>query len=332
MGSYKELGELMRIINKEDSYNLLYMNECIDVMKETLISLSKEEGKMPLRTAMAVRDHDLLGIMPSYLPKSNVFGTKIISIFPDNHLNGIDSHQGVVMLFDDENGSIKAVVDAISITAIRTAAVSAVATDLLAREDAKVLSILGAGQQGRTHLEAMLFVRDISKVYVWDYYYESAVKFSTEMSEKHGIEAIPCKTVKACTEKSDIICTVTLAKEPILHQIDVKQGAHINAVGACRPEDREISSDLVVCAKVYADRLDSTFNEAGDVLIPMKEGLITKEHVIGEIGDLLMNNIIGRENRNEITMFEAQGLAIEDLACAKLIYDKACKKNIGVVV
>ncbi len=322
----------MRIIDKTDSFRLLTMNECIAVMKDSLIALAEGKGKMPLRSAMMLEGSNLLGMMPSHLPNKGVFGTKIITVFPENHKKNVESHQGIVVLFDDETGSIKGIVDAVSITATRTAAVSAVATDLLANKNATTLAIIGAGHQGRTHLDAIKRVRQIDKVYVWDYYHESAIKFSKEMQARHSIEVIPYKTIKDCTINADIVCTVSLAKEPILFKDYIKKGAHVNAVGACRPQDREIASDLVASAKVYVDRMESAMNEAGDILFPISEGLITQEHIVCELGDVGLNKTLGRSNENEITMFEAQGLAIEDLACAQLIYEKACKEDLGTTV
>ncbi|WP_312118240.1 ornithine cyclodeaminase family protein [Brevibacillus reuszeri] len=309
-------------ISGEQVNKILDMQTCIQLMRETLSALSRGEAIQVLRTAMKLEGRNVLGVMPSALLAKNIVGTKVITIVPDNSYKGLPSHQGVVIVFEAETGSLKAIVEGETVTAIRTAAVSAVATDILSRKDANSLAILGTGVQARMHVEAILQVRDIEQVYVWDRRLESAVKFSKEMSEKFDISIVPCPTSEEAVKHADIICTVTAAKEPVLFGSHVKKGTHINAVGSCTPDCRELDTELIKACKLYTDRMESAIHEAGDYLIPLREGAIDEQHIMGEIGDILVGRISGRQDREEITVFEALGLAVEDLAAADFVINQ----------
>jgi ornithine cyclodeaminase len=298
------------------------MRECIEVMKEALKEVSLGNTVMPLRMATKLGEGKLLGLMPAYLPYKNVAGAKILTIFHKNYEKGLPSHQGEVLLFETETGSVKGMVDGTAITTIRTAAVSAVATDILADKDSGTLAILGAGVQARSHIEAMFCVRPIKKVFVWSIIENEAKKLADEFKGKYDALFEVCKTAQEAVRGADIICTVTSAKTPILSGEWVKKGAHINAVGACTPLDRELSSDLVAKARFFGDRLESVINESGDYLFPFKEGLITQEHIVGEIGEALAGKIAGRLEKDDITIFKALGLAVEDIAAADYILSK----------
>ncbi len=317
--------DFMIFITENQVKELLDMESCIKLMEETLSALGQGEAIQPLRTAMRLKENNILGLMPSAFHAKNITGAKVITIFPDNFSKGLHSHQGVVLVFETETGSLKAVVEGGAITAIRTAAVSAVATDLLANEDAGILAILGSGMQARQHLEAMKLVRNIHTVRVWDRNKESSITFSKEMNEKFNIHIQVCTTSQEAVNDADIICTVTAAKEPILFGRHVKKGAHVNAVGACTPNSRELDTDLIKNCKLYADCIESTENEAGDYLIPLTEGVITKEHIQGELGDIILGKIKKRQNKDDITVFKALGLAVEDLAAADFVINKAKK-------
>lgn len=311
----------MLFIDGEKVKGLLHMDECIEIMDSVLREYSLGKVKMPLRLAMGLNETNVLGLMPSHIPTLNVCGSKVITVFPDNHKKGIPSHQGVVLLFDDTDGHLKGIIDGIGITAIRTAAVSAAATRVLARSDASELAILGAGEQGKAHLRSILRVRNIRRVRVWDYYPEAAVKFA-QMHEDMDVEIIPCSTTEEAIENADIICTVSLSRTPIINFSHLKPGVHINAVGACRSVDREIDTATIMNAKVFVDSRESALKESGDLLIPMSEGKIEQHHIIGEIGQVLAGKCQGRRDESDYTLFEALGLAVEDLACADLIYNK----------
>jgi len=268
-------------------------------------------------------------MMPAFLGMPKTMGVKVISVFLGNIGTEYESHQGAVLLFDADHGQLLAVVDAGEITAIRTAAVSGAATRLLAREGASDLALLGSGTQACTHLEAMRAVRDIKRVRVWSLPLEHAREFARRESKRQEVDIEPMDTAQAAVEGADIICTVTSAKEPILFGPWISAGAHINAVGSSNAFSRELDTDTVVKSRLFADRRESVLNEAGDFLFPKKEGAVDDSHILGEIGDILLARIPGRQTDEEITLFEALGLAVEDVASAHYVYQKAAKETIG---
>ena len=321
----------MRVIDYKTAAELLTMEACIPVMEEVLADLSAGRAEMSLRQVVPLDKPNLLGLMPGFLRKNGVAGAKLISVFPHNHVSGSPSHQGAVALFDTQTGTLLAVVDGRAITAVRTAAVSAVATRALAREDSAVLAILGTGEQAASHLEANLQVRSIRQVRVWSRTPGKAQRFIEEQAAVlQGVEAAAADSVRQAVENADIICTVTASTEPVLQGEWVKAGAHINAVGACRAPDRELDSALVAAARLYVDRMESARKEAGDYLIPLQEGAIPDTHIVGELGELLEGRIEGRTDNGEITLFKSLGLAIEDLAAAHYIYNQAVLQQKGV--
>lgn len=297
------------------------MQSCIQLMRDTLAALARGEATQVLRTAMKLEGRNVLGVMPSAFQSKNIAGTKVITVMPENSQKGLPSHQGIVIVFETQTGTLKAVVEGEAITAIRTAAVSAVATDLLARKDSKVLAILGTGVQARMHLESIQLVREIEQVFVWDRKVASAKKYAEEMSQQCKTPISYCETVEEAVRAADIICTVTAAKEPILFGTHVKKGAHINAVGACTPDCRELDTELVKRSRLYVDQIESAVHEAGDFLIPYKEGAVDEKHIVGEVGKILLGKVEARQTDHEITVFEALGLALEDLAAADFVID-----------
>jgi len=321
------------IASHREVKQFLPMNECIDVMADSLMMLGRRNAVNPLRHLMWLPDKTgLLGMMPAFLGETGVMGLKAISVFPGNHGTEYDSHQGAVMLFETKNGRLLAMVDAGKITEIRTAAVSGVATKLLAREDAKELAILGSGVQARSHLAAMRTVRNINRVKVWSPHIDHARTFAEAESKRYELTIKAVETVEKAVAGADIICTVTSASEPILQGSWIAPGTHINAVGSSVPFARELDSAAVVKSKLYVDRRESTLNEAGDFLIAKKEGAIDDGHIIGEIGELLLEKIKGRTSPTEVTLFKSLGLAVEDVAAAHFIYQKLSQQSQGTWV
>lgn len=323
----------VRIINQEEVQELLSIQECMQVVRDAFITLARGEAINPLRPVMWLPERvGALGMMPGYLGKANAMGIKVVSVFPGNEGTEYDSHQGAVMLYETEHGRLLALIDASEITAIRTAAASGVATDLLARPESTRLAILGSGVQARSHLAAMLAVRPFSEVYVWSRTQAHAEAFVGRESERHGEAIRVAESVEAAVENADVVCTVTSAEEPILAGRWLPDGTHINAVGSSVPFTRELDTETVVRSRLFVDRIESTLNEAGDFLFPKKEGAINDDHIQAEIGDVLIDEHSGRESDAEITLFKSLGLAVEDVAAAQRIYENALEQGVGTSV
>lgn len=324
---------MTRIIRQDQVPALLPMAECVEAIERALIARARGEATLPVRQLMWLPDRSgLLGLMPSYLGGPGIMGVKVISVIPANHGSELDTHQGAVLLFETSRGRLLAVVDATSITEIRTAAASAVATRALAREDAGHLAILGSGVQAGSHVEAMRVVRDIRTVRVWDRAAERAEAFAKRESERHGIEIRAVRSAREAVEGADLICTVTAATEPVLEGAWLEPGAHVNAVGACFPTARELDTEAVLRCRFYVDTLEGALQEAGDFLIPKVAGEVGDDHIAGEIGDVLIGEVPGRRAPDEITVFESLGIGIYDLAAAERVWRNAEAGDQGVAM
>ena len=320
-----------RVLTKQDVEQLLPMEASIRAAEQAFLYGSSPGTVNPLRHGMRFEDRPgLLGLMPAYIPDRRRAGIKVVTFMPQNHGTDLDSHQGVILLFEAERGRLLGVVDASSVTAIRTAAASAAATKLLAKKDAGVLCLLGAGIQAETHLEAIRLVRSLRSVRVFSP--QSADIFAASASAQWDIPVEVCASPAQAVTEADIICTVTSSSTPVLEAEWIRPGCHINAVGACFREARELDSRTVIKSKVYVDRLESAMNEAGDILIPLSEGLITKDHVRGEIGQVLVGAVPGREADSEVTLFKSLGFAVEDLTAAEFVLDEGARHNLGVTL
>ena len=307
------------------------MAECIEIMSDALASLARGEVFQPLRTIVRPPDaRGLLGLMPAYRHGENgAFGMKAICVFPGNPSLGKDAHQGMVILFSQETGEPLALLNASQITALRTAAVSAVATRLLARPDAEQLGIIGAGVQARTHLEALAIVRSIKRARVACPTRAHAVRLVDEMQDKVPFPIEVVKSNEEAVRGADLIVTASSAHEPVIQRDWIADGAHINAIGTHSPQSREIDSATMAAARIFADRRESVLNEAGDYLLAAKDGAITPESIVAEIGELVIKTKQGRTSPAEITLFKSLGLAIEDVTCAEYLYRKASAQQIG---
>ena len=308
----------MKIIEKEQVRQLLTPEKCIRAMEEALVDLETGKCDMPQRLICKMPNGAAFGFMPAYV--GDYFGAKVLTAYAPNMGTEYPSHIGYVMLFESQHCTVSAMVDASSITEIRTGCVSAVATRLLARPDAHRLAIIGAGAQARSHLAAIRLVREITEVTVYDLFPAAAERYATEMTEKYGIPVKIAASVAEAVADADIICTLCPAKEPYLTRDMVKPGVHINAVGTFSPVTREVSSDLVAASRLYSDYTPSTKKESGEYLIPLQEGLITEHHILGSVGELLLGRAEGRTSDSDITVFDALGLAVEDVASAKMVY------------
>jgi len=309
------------ILNEHEVEELLTMEECIGVMESALASLANGEVVNPLRHMVRGSDAPgILGLMPSWRGGSSpVYALKEVCVFPGNPARGLDTHLGAVLLHSGETGELLAVVNAAAVTAIRTAAVSAVATKLLARKNASVLAIIGGGAQARSHLAAIPLVRNINTVRVY-----------SRSGAKGDLAQYAVGSVEEAVRGADIIVTATSSKEAIVRREWIADGAHINAVGSSIASARELDSATVAAALLFVDRRESTVNESGDYLFALREGAISgPEHIRAELGELLTGRAEGRKSDEEITLFKSLGLAIEDLASAAFLYEKATRLGRG---
>jgi len=319
------------VVTHAEVEQLLPMADCIELMGQTLASLARGEFHLPLR--MVIRPPNsagLIAMMPAYkATEPSAYGLKAICVFPGNAARGKDAHQGGVLLFSGETGELLALVNASAITAIRTAAVSGVATRTLSRSGACQLTIIGAGVQARSHLEAIACVRTVKRVRVVSRTAEGAQQFVREVSPAYSFPVEVAPTVEAALKGADIIVTVTNALDPVLRLEWISPGAHINAVGTYSPAAREIDSATMKAASLFVDRRESAQNEAGEYLLAAKEGEIGPEHIRAELGEVLVGLKGGRQSADEITLFKSLGLAVEDLAAADFIFRQAQRQKAG---
>jgi ornithine cyclodeaminase len=322
------------VLDNRQIRELLPMTECIELMADALSALARGEVYQPLRTIVRPPEaRGLLGLMPAYRSgEQGAFGLKAICVFPENPAKGKDAHQGAVVLFSRETGEMLALMNASAITAIRTAAVSAVATRLLAREDATQLGIIGAGVQARTHLTALAAVRPIKHARIACRNVEHAEQLAREMQPSLSFSIEPVRTNEEAVRGADLIVTATSSLEPVINKDWISSGAHVNAIGTHSPNSREIDSATMSVARIFVDRRESALNESGDYLLAAKEGLVTPESIVGEIGELLTGTKSGRSSATEITLFKSLGLAIEDVVSAHYLYNKALAQHIGTWV
>jgi ornithine cyclodeaminase/alanine dehydrogenase-like protein (mu-crystallin family) len=325
------------VLSADDVSTLLPMRECIDVMRDALAALARGKALVPLRMVMRMPDASgFLGLMPGHIApddgRDGALGMKAVSVFPGNAARGIDTHQGAVLLFEPDTGRLSALMDGATITAIRTAAVSGVATDLLARPDAGELALLGAGVQARTHLDAIAAVRTLRRVRVWSRNPEHATELVKQAAGRVAatIDAVP--TAEAAVRDADVVATVTASPQPILQRAWLKDGVHINAVGSSIPTTREVDTATMAAVRLFVDRRESAVNEAGDILIPMREGAFAADHIQAELGDVIIGKDPGRRSDAELTLFKSLGLAVEDVAAAAFVLKKARQSGIGQTV
>ena len=319
----------MLVLGEEDVRATLDMAGCIEAMEAVLAALGRGDVTMPLRTIFRVPDESVLGLglMPAHRGGSEpVIALKEVVVAPGNSARGLDPHQGAVLLHDGTTGQLVAVINASPITEIRTAAVSAVATKVLARPGARHVAILGSGVQGRSHAVAVREVLPEAELRVWS---RSPAHAEALALEAH---AVVCTTVAEAVAGADVICTCTAAAEPILSLSDLAPGAHVNAVGSSGPWARELDADLVAAASLFVDRRESTVNESGDYLGAVAARGIGPEHILAELGEVLVGAHPGRRRDEELTVFKSLGLAAEDLAAAVLCVARAREQGVGVEV
>jgi ornithine cyclodeaminase/alanine dehydrogenase-like protein (mu-crystallin family) len=316
------------VLNQEEVERLLDMEGCIEAMAGALASLARGEVHVPLRFVVKPEDEpSLIGLMPAHRAgESPLYSLKTVCVFPDNPQRGLDAHQGTVTLFDGETGEVRALMNASAITAIRTAAVSAVATRLLAREDARDLGVLGSGVQARSHLEALRLVRDFDRVRI----YSPTAAHAQALADEAGAEV--AGSAEEAVRGADVVVTATSSVEPVLQRAWLKDGAHVNVVGGRPPQMRELDAATIADSAFYVDRRESAENEAFDYRDALESGAIASGHIRGEIGEVLIGAAPGRGSPDDVTVFRSLGLAVEDLAAAEYVVRRAREAGVGTEV
>ena len=311
----------MRVIDREEVRARLTYALCIPLVRQAMIALSRGETRQLLRSIIPLDEGRMFGVMPGALGERDVFGAKLVSVFPENFAKGLQSHQGVVVLFDGASGAPVCVAHAGEITAIRTGAASAVATDALARPDATRLAILGYGEQARSHARAIAQVRELTAITVWGRAAERTAVFAEGVGDELGLPVIACGTVEEAVAEADMVCTVTAAKEPVLFGRWLKPGAHLNLVGSSYAGPVEVDDDVVVRSRFIADSREGVLAQGAEFLKAKAAGLVGDDHVVGEIGQVLAGDLAGRQSPEQITVYKSLGHVVQDLAAAKALYE-----------
>lgn len=321
------------VLDEATIRSLLSMDDLIAAMEQALKEFSAGRVTQPLRTVLEVEEaKSFFGVMPAYVPSQRALGTKLVTVFAGNSAHGLPSHLATILLLDADTGALLAIMDGRYITEARTAAVSAVSVRHLARRDAAVMAILGAGVQARSHLEAIARVRPISEVRIWSRTAASADRLVAEMQPHTGTDLQRCATAEDAVRDADIIVLVTASPDPVVFSPWVRDGAHICAVGACRPNQREMDPTLVKRSDLYVDSLQGAFAEAGDIVLAIRDGAIDAAHIRGELGAVVGGGVVGRRSADRVTIFKSLGMAVEDVVAAQLAYDKAREAGLGVEI
>jgi len=327
----------LRVLSGADVRKAITMGQTIEIVARAFAQLSAGQAIVPDRIALSVERHNGVPLfMPAYLAESDDLGVKIAGVYPDNPQRGLPTIFAIVVVLEASTGRPLAVMDGTYLTALRTGAASGVATRLLSRTDAHVVAVFGAGAQGRTQLEAVCEVRDIQRAWVFDSRLEAMTRYVSEMSSMGG--RIPTDVRAAASPKqavrdADIICTATTSSEPVFNDADLRPGVHINAIGAFTPRTREIPGETILRAKVVTDSLAAVLADgAGDLSVPIREGLMTPDHVHADLGEVVMGIKAARENADEVTVFKAVGNAVQDVSVASEIMKAASEKALGIEV
>ncbi|MFJ1268582.1 ornithine cyclodeaminase family protein [Legionella lytica] len=314
--------QLLSLNDVKQSINML---QAVEAMERAFIQLAENHVKLPLRTGMTIDEEQALTLtMPAYLAADKALGLKVVSIFPNNSLRNIPSITGFIMLLDAQTGEPKALMDAGYLTALRTGAVSGLATQYFAREDASHVAIVGSGVQAETQLEAVASVRDITRVSVWSRDLQKAQKFADKFTDRYEVKAY--ESIPLAVQEADIICTATGSNEPLIHLKDLQEYVHINAIGSHTANMKEIDNEVLGKAMVIADQLDAVLAESGEIMSAIAQQQLQPESIV-ELGTWLLHK--NAEDKNRLTVFKSVGLSIQDVSVASVVYQNAIKKNLG---
>jgi alanine dehydrogenase len=325
----------LRVLSKQDVQRAVPMREAIKIVKAAFAQLSAGKAVVPLRTQLPVERHEGVTLfMPAYLSESDDLGVKIVSVFPRNLDKSLPTIFALVVVVEASTGRPVAVMDGTYLTALRTGAASGAATDLLARQDARVAAIFGAGAQGRTQLLAVCEVRDIERAWVYDVNPQAAERYAQEMRGKGRVPAdlrVASSPAEAVRE-ADVICTATTSRTPVFADSNLKPGVHINAVGSFTPGMQEIPEQTVGRARLVVGSREGCLAETGDLIIPIRKGLITEADIYAELGEIATGIKLGRESAEEITLFKSVGNAVQDVSVARRVMEEAQRLGLGVEV
>ncbi len=305
------------VYRAEQVRELLDYRGCIDAMRQAMAGLSEDAREQPLRSIITIREGRFFGLMPGMATGEEGFGAKLVSVFRDPDQGGRSAHQGIVALFEENTGALVCVADAHEVTKIRTACASAMATDVLARNDASTLAVFGCGTQAEAHIRAIPLVRTIRRILVWGRSSDIARDFAGKMSAELDCEVVAVTDAKQAAVAADIICTVTGAPEPILFRDWVKPGTHINAVGSSHAGPVEIDPRLVAAASYFVEYRRSAVAAAAELIRAREQGLVGDDHIRAEIGEVLNGTARGRVDDSEITLYKSLGHIVQDLAAAR---------------
>ena len=319
----------MLLLTERDVRAVLPMPDLIAAMEQALAAYSGGQVVQPVRTVLEVGDQRaFFGVMPAAVGDPLTMGAKLVTVFAGNHQRKLPSHLASIVLLDATTGQMQALMDGRYITEARTAAVSAVSVKHMALPDARVLAIIGSGVQGRSHLEAISHVRMLTEVRVWSPSPMHREAFASQMSTP-ALPVSAQETAADAVHRADIIVLATASPTPVIENVDVNPGAHIVAVGACRADQREMPTALVARARVFVDSRAGALKEAGDLLLPIGEGAIDASHILGELGEVVLERRRGRERHSDVTIFKSLGMAVEDVVAARLVLHRARAARLG---
>lgn len=320
----------MLVLSEADVQALLPLSDLIPAMRDALVEYSAGRVRQPVRTVLEVGPSKaFFGVMPAFVAATGALGTKLVTVYASNLERGLPSHLATIVLLDDTTGELRALLDGRYITEARTAAVSAVSVQLLARPDASVLAMIGTGVQARSHLEAIGHVARLGEVRVWSPTRANRQRFVTESRDRTSVPVRAADSAEEAVTGADIVALVSSSREPVVRSEWIAGGAHVCAVGACRPDQREMDTALVRRARLFVDSRAGALTEAGDVLLPIREGAIDEAHIVAELGDVAAGRAVGRTGADDVTCFKSLGMAVEDVAAARLACDRAAARGLG---
>ena len=325
---------MVLVLTREDIKKVFSMKDAIDAAKEALVIYSEGKSEVRLRVNLDIPKHGGQSLfMPAYIEDLEAVGVKIISIFPRNPQLGKPSAPAQMVLLDGRTGEVTAIINGTYLTQLRTGAVQGAATEALARKDAKIAALIGTGGQAATQLEAMLCVRDLKEVRVVGRDFEKTKAFAREMQRQlavYNADIVPVERSEQAVDGADIITTVTTSRVPTFDGELVKEGAHVNGIGSYTPDARELDETIITKADgIFFDTKEGVLEEAGDIIIPLRKGIISEKNFNGELGQVITGKIPGRLKDSDITLFKCVGMAALDLVAAHRVYKKAVEKGIG---